>query len=68
MHHQIPQIPKTKLYHLALVSNEQTVISIYLTLDEIFTEKLYDDMSPAFTNKSSSITTTVSTYIFHHDF
>lgn len=66
MHHQDPLIPQTKLHHLALVSNEQTVISIYLTLDEEFIEELYDDMSPVFTNKSSSITSTVSTLIFHN--
>ena len=52
------------LLYFALVSNEQIFMSIYLTLDEEFIEELYDETSPVFTNKSSSITSRVSNLYF----
>ena len=47
--------------HLTLVSHEQSSTSTSLTLNEEFTDDLYDKTSPVFAEKSRLIITRVST-------
>ena len=44
---------------MSLVSPEQSSTLTSLTLDEVFTEELYDDTSLVFAEKTRSITTIV---------
>ena len=52
---------QTKCIYLSLVSNKQSSTATSLTLDELFTDELYDKTSLVFAAKVRSITTRVNT-------